>query len=96
MCSSDLLLFVERDHDVAAVGDDGRLLDTDDGFLLHRLAQGFLRAILLEAGAAIQQPVGVLSFLHACIVAQVWEAKPEDGNIRASFWVLQVWQGVMI
>src|ERR1019366_3140551 len=46
-------LFVERDDNIAAIGEDGGLLCTNDGLSLLRLAQRFLRAILLKAGAAI-------------------------------------------
>ena len=80
-------LFVERDDDIAAVGDDRGLLCGDDGFLLLRLAQRFLRAILLEAGAAIQQPVVCVGF---CMFA-LWHRLggwPEGGNIRAFFFAV--------
>jgi len=57
---------------------------------LPRLTQGFLRAILLEAGAAIQQPMGVCQFLHGA------HCGTGDGNIRASFWAARQWANVMI
>lgn len=63
-------LFVERNDGIAAVGDDSGL-SGDNWSLLLCVAQRFLRTILFETGAAVQQPIGVGKFFHVFIVAQV-------------------------